>query len=292
VLWLVIFIVFWIGFAQYVHHVASTSSVFASEFLPEKQVVYPLFHFRLEGWHNATPAIIYNSISCVWNHTYQLAVQGCWGFPSPANNLAACFTVVTNNKTFAAYGKPHGSPKDLFSQTHFSSFIWCNFTVNSTILGTTPNWVAWEIEHDNHTQFAYGDNAYAPIYFGPFTVNQVLLEKFTISGTTYWERNHVYLPPPQNWNYSSTEALAQYITSTALITTTVTAYQTFGLSYHSWNGLADIGGLGFSLWIIQTCSMILVGLFMENDSHFLGAHSSHHKELESHSPGETSRLVH
>ena len=42
-----------------------------------------------------------------------------------------------------------------------------------------------------------------------------------------------------------------YLTGVALETTTITTYQQFGLGYHSWNGLADIGGIAFSLWLMH-----------------------------------------
>lgn len=43
-----------------------------------------------------------------------------------------------------------------------------------------------------------------------------------------------------------------YQTVTIIDTTTVQFYEQFGLGYHSWNGLADIGGLAFALYIMKT----------------------------------------
>ena len=81
-----------------------------NRFTPMAMVTYPTFHFRLEGWHNASMAINYDSVNCVWNHTVNLAIAPCVGYPAPSQNMANCFAVQTHNSTFSAYGLARALP--------------------------------------------------------------------------------------------------------------------------------------------------------------------------------------
>jgi len=272
------FIIFWIGFGVYVNHVDTTSQVYASGFQPNDAVEFPLYHFRLEGMTAATPAIVTNSISCIWNNTVPLSVDTCLGYNNTwATGLTNCFVVQTHNKTFSAWASMDNSGRenpfemntnpDLFSSpAHGPGRIYCNFSVNPNALGQTPNWIAWELE--GLTNYQYGDNAYAALWFDNMNIQWVLLEQFQIDGTIYWDRNREsHLPAlPQNDTLGNT----LYQTVTIMDTTTVQFYEQFSFGYHSWNGLADIGGLAFALYIMKTVLMLVVGLMFENDSIFLG----------------------
>jgi hypothetical protein len=277
VLFITTFIIFWVGFGVYVKHVDNTSSVFATGFTPEFALAFPTFHFRLPGLQNASFAIVLNSINCLWNGSVPLAITQCQGYPAFAGGFANCFAVTTHNKSFTAWASNDNSgrekpfvaadPPDLYvAPARDPSRISCNFSVNPNSLGTDPNWIAWEIE--SLTSFTYGDNAYGDIWFPNDNIQWIMLEEFRIQGTTYWDRNRMsHLPAiPQNDTFGN----SLYQTVTIMDTTTVQYYESFGFGYHSWNGLADIGGLAFALYIMKTVVMLFAGLFLENDSIFLG----------------------
>jgi len=279
--WITAFIIFFVGFGIYVNHVDSSSSIYATGFQPYFSLQFPLYHFRLEGLSSGPMAINVDSVTCLWNNTVPLAIDQCQGYPPFTAQMANCFVVMTHNSTFTAWATMDGSglekplfqlptPDLYFSPNRNTSRISCNFTVNPTVLGSTANWIAWELE--GLTDYNYGDNAYSSVWFPNYSQEWIMLEQFQINNVVYWDRyrmSHLPATPP-------TDALNNtlYQTTTIMDTNTVQYYQQFSFGYHSWNGLADIGGLAFALYIMKTVAMLLVGLVLDNDSIFLGGRES------------------
>lgn len=67
--------------------------------------------------------------------------------------------------------------------------------------------------------------------------------------------SHVALPTPTTFNSTADGLNAWFVTSVAMATTTVSTYKQITMYYKSWNAVADIGGLGFALWLMHTVCM-------------------------------------
>jgi len=210
------------------------------------QIYFPRFHFRMTG--NET--ILQNN--CWLRSGAAVGTTPCqpWhGHVFPAN---ACFAVdgdivsaVNNNNAQRSFDD--------------NERIYCNITTTGNSSGNTL--IAWEIE-GNETQV--GSNSYASIWIAPNNMAWVMLEQ-SIIGTPNgdeiaWRRSLMY---------HSTVAVPGYYMVASIIGSFQVSHWEPSDSYNGWMSIGQIGGVAFFLVILHSMVMIVLGIFLTNDSKLL-----------------------
>jgi len=208
------------------------------------QINFPDFHFRTGGGENLTIVAPY----CYLMNGPTIPTVPCQGF---AQNR--CFAV--QGTSIAAVYDPNVHSGAVDYQR-----IYCNFTTaGNTTSGNQL--IAWEIE-GNETQV--GPNSYAGIWVAPNNLAWIMLEKSVI-GTNNgseiaWRRNLLY--------HSTVSVPGVYNTATIIGSFLVNHFVPYD-SYNGWMSIGQIGGFAFFLVILHSSVMILMGIFMTNDSKLL-----------------------
>jgi len=206
------------------------------------QIYFPNFHFRTTG--NETIV----SSACFFMNGPNIPTVPCqWHGPT-----SRCFTVVGESIASVYDPNVHSTAVDY-------QRIYCNITTTGNSSGNTL--IAWEIE-GNETQV--GPNSYASIWIAPNNLAWVMLEKSVIGLKTgpeiAWRRSLLY--------HSTVSTPGVYYTATIMGSYLVTHFVPND-SYNGWMSIGQIGGFAFFLVILHSIVMILMGIFMTNDSKLL-----------------------
>jgi len=208
------------------------------------QISYPNFHFRANG--NET----FVNINCYMMNGPSIQIGACESWRNAPLNK--CFSI--NGETIAASYDPNVHNNQIDTQR-----IYCNMNTTGNSSGNTL--IAWEIE-GNETQI--GPNSYASIWIAPNNMAWVMIEKSVIGTSTgneiAWRRTLLY--------HSTVSVPGVYNTATIIGSFLVSHYVPND-SYNGWMSIGQIGGFAFFLVILHSIVMILMGIFMTNDSKLL-----------------------
>jgi len=147
-------------------------------------------------------------------------------------------------------------------QTLQNSNIQCTFAVNGSAGQDTT--VAFGFENNDDLD-TYGGNI---LHISPWTLSWVNLKKRIVSlngkGADAWEAQLQYHSLP-----NSNGATGGTFDVTVHIRDFVVDHYDQKDNYNGWQALGSIGGFAFFLVILHTLVMLLVGIFLDNNSRFL-----------------------
>jgi len=212
----------------------------------ENQIYFPRFHLRMTGnetilqsncWLRSGAAV--GTTTCQpWN-----------GHVFPPNSCLA-----VNSDSIAAVNNPNTG-----LQFDDNERVYCNISTTGNSSGNTL--IAWEIE-GNETQI--GSNSYASIWIAPNNAAWVMLEKSIIGTPTgdeiAWRRSLLY--------HSTVSVPGYYLVNTIVGSFQVSHWYPTD-SYNGWMSIGQIGGFAFFLVILHSMVMLILGIFMTNDSKLL-----------------------
>jgi len=141
--------------------------------------------------------------------------------------------------------------------------IVCNITTTPSV--NTDQLLAWEAVNASTDFTPIPDTN---IWFGPNHMAWVILNKEVESKDGHW---HSVFHPTLLYHSTIWES-GFYSVSTLFSSTKVIHYDVADW-YNGWEALGIIGGYTFSLYILHTIAMIVVGVVVSNNSIFLGGNA-------------------
>jgi len=205
---------------------------------------FPRFHFRSD------PENTFLDYQC-FHEKRGLLPEKCQMWNGIQPPISTCFAISGSDITI---------PNNMSLSTDHQR-INCNILTNGSIVGNTL--IAFELEGAN--VIAYGGNSYASIWMTANGNSWVMLEKATfqpVSGPTLteWHRTLMY--------HSSLSIPGFYNVSIIIGSFNVLHWEQVN-NYTGFMGLGDVGGFAFFMLILHTICMIVLGIFLDNNSNFL-----------------------
>jgi len=212
-------------------------------------IQFPRFHLRLD---HRSSVIFHDSPQCVLGGQVLTAgpCQMWMGF-QPAMNQCVAF----NSNSFTA-------------QNSFGGWETNRILCEAVTYGEGNDMISFELEGIN--VFGIAAMAYEPTWFAPNDQIAVML------GKSIWHSSSGWV---ELWNknlfYHSTMSVPNfYNLSVILQDFWVRVYEPRD-TYNGWMAVGSIGGVGFFMTCLHTLVMIIVGLFMANNSTFLNGEHKH-----------------
>jgi len=206
------------------------------------QIYFPRFHFRFDG--NETVLQSY-----CWQSGVTVQTTPCqpWhGHVFPDNQ---CFAVAADS-LYAT--NTQNDPNE-------NERVYCNFTTSGNDSGNTL--VAWEVEGDTAR---IGLNSHFSTWIAPNNAAWVMLGKNIITtpsgDMTGWSKSLIY---------HSTLAVPGFYSVATIIGSFQVGHIIPSDTYNGWMSIGQIGGFAFFLVILHSIVMIIIGIFMTNDSKLL-----------------------
>jgi len=216
---------------------------------------FPRFHIRVAS--HASLGVTITGKYCVHGNAHvftadcQPLVEG-----GPAPLKSVCFAV--NSDTIFATNAPHN-----FQDRRIDCFV--NTTLDDT---GNSGLLAWGLEKAGNT-YVENHHLYSDEYVAPNNNSDIYVTNymFRTSGPTpevrsHWRSYLVY--------QSSVAVQGSYKINTILDSFVVRDVAQVN-TYSGYRAIGDMGGFAFFMIILHTVLMILAGLFLSNNSKFLGA---------------------
>jgi hypothetical protein len=230
------------------------------------QVQFPGFHLRL---NNADQYL--STYQCTYLGQ-PLNINDC----SYGGDRTKCIAVDTKNVVVKNQYHEPDTNRQITCQVYTAGV---NTTVDNLMM-------SWELDPAGHEFVA---NGFYSTMIAPNNNAWVNLEKWAFSpysgnslgkGETFhiWRRRV---------SYHSTISNNTYYSVTSGIEHFAVQHFTQTVTYDGWMSMGDVGGFAFFLLILHSIVMLCVGIFLANDSKFLGA-SEHHG---AYSSGESAPLA-
>jgi len=222
---------------------------------------------RIEGeegslriWFERTPNVAFPDFQIFAPHDMKILTSQC-AFMGKTVAQKGCvgWVVDTQHSCVAFTGS---SVSAFWDPKEFSSMrIDCNITTDLTQWNRTEDMlVGWDLVNTHPA----GDNSLGPLWIAPNNLAWVLLTKKELQTKDFsgvmWDRVLSY--------QESQGTPGKYRIQSVMDKLFVEHYE-YGTHDNGWRALGTIGGFAFFTYILHTIVMAVVGLCLDNDSHFL-----------------------
>jgi len=185
-----------------------------------------------------------------------IAQTDCTGWAHDAGHSCVAFT---------------GSAQQAYwdSKDFYTNRIDCNITTDLTRWNFTEDMlIGWDLLHTHPG----GDNALGPIWVRPTELSWVLITKKEWNSKqgsgAFWDRV---------LEYHETQSIPGRYRIQTVIDAFFVEHIDYGTHDNGWRALGSIGGFAFFTYILHTIVLSIVGLCINNDSHFLNPSGSYAK---------------
>jgi len=215
-------------------------------------IQFPRFHFRLDVRSNET----FDTYQCLRNGL-TVPTTACGG-DAAWLNTSKCIAFLADQIWVQNDGRNW--------QTLDNQIFFCTITTFGTGYEGNPA-IAFELEGDN---WGMSGSPIVSQFFGPLPDTWIYLEKSTFQSSrggpliNLWQSDLAYHSTNFTPNY--------YGVNPQIGSFFVKHYQPLDI-FPGWVTIGDIGGIGFFMLILHTIVMIVIGIFLPNDSNFLSSSS-------------------